>query len=69
MCLEDQIKQCAKDCGLCEADAQKCLKSGVPVGALGDGVLLGKFLAFLQAILPFILPLITTPTDPAKPTS
>ncbi len=64
MCLEDRIRQCAKDCGLCEDDAQKCLKAGVPVSGLGDGVLLGKFLAFLQAILPFILPLVTQPDAP-----
>jgi hypothetical protein len=67
--LEDQIKQAADDCGLTQ-HVTKAAGPHAPVGALGDGEFLKKFLSFLSTILPFILPLFAqpAPSGSAPPT-
>lgn len=66
--LEAQIHACAKQCGLTPDEAASALE-GVsarsPVGAIGDGVLLGKLFDFIKLILPLLLPLITKNPPPA----
>lgn len=58
--LEEKICECAKQCGLTPDEAKVAMgsASGGPVGAIGDGVFLGKFLDFVKTLLPIILPLI-----------
>ncbi len=62
--IEDQIKQCAKDCGLTAADLAPTVGAAGPVGAPWDGSRLAKLLDFIKTILPIILPLILAEDKP-----
>lgn len=61
--VEEQIRAAAEECGLTEHEARAAM-AATPLGAIGDGAFLKKFLSFLQAILPILIPLVTEPPAP-----